>query len=172
MSLHTMSLEQYFEKLRREREYLEGQIAKVPRSGPIRAQLQEALSLSHDTERALSGGDAVGAAQARDLLHITLFHAKHFQWQPLMKDGTELAPFRKSSNAGRKNLAAKRDALRTQADERAIAAFSRWCKSPVRREVLAKLSTAERLRKYIRVARPPDRVRRRLNAMIKDGTLK
>jgi hypothetical protein len=79
---------------------------------------------------------------------------------------------RASAGAGRANRAEQNAQRRSRADAAAVQAFENWCLSPSRQSQLSKLSATQRLQKYLKVARPPERQGKRLRAMLKDGRIK
>ena len=93
------------------------------------------------------------------------------QWEQLRVNAVLEKPVkaqRRIGDAGRRNNQDRE----LQAQERVRREFDEWCRSQRNAADLAALSAADRLHKYFKKNRLPDRTKRRLRAMLRAGKIK
>jgi hypothetical protein len=114
----------------------------------------------------------IPADRAEEMARAILLTAEMADgWRCAMHEamtGRHLERHWRSVQRGGENLKLENMSRRDEADAKARSAFDRWC---ARNHVLAGLTTAEKLRKYRRVARLKERDSRRLGALLKSGRL-
>jgi hypothetical protein len=103
------------------------------------------------------------AAELADEWHSLQTHALY---------ETPLTRYLSSKSAGIANVAKRNAREREKADRTTLNTFLAWQANPTRRDALADLGQADRLKKYLKVARRTARDARRLRSMLKDGRIK
>ena len=79
---------------------------------------------------------------------------------------------RRSGRAGSANVAKSNDSRKVIADRAALDVFNKWRNDVRRKTQIDAMTSVGQIDKYLKVARPADRMARRLRAMVKDGRIK
>lgn len=97
------------------------------------------------------------------------------EWHALVSHRAFEAPLTAhlaTTYTGKANAAKSNAAKKAKADSDALSAFEAWKNHASRRRILAALTPTEQVKKYLKVAKPADRVRRRLRTMVNKSLIK
>ena len=84
----------------------------------------------------------------------------------------EQAKRRIDAQVPQNNRAKANEARARKAIDEALTRFNCWRADPRRKDALRGFSIADQLRRYLKIARPRDRDRRKLSKLLKAGTIK
>ena len=108
---------------------------------------------------------------ARQMLDL-LFHESSAYRQLGAHLAQEQAKRRIDAQVGQNNRVKANEARARKAIGETLARFEGWRVDPRRKDALRQLSIADQLRRYLKIARPTDRDRRKLSKLLKAGAIK
>lgn len=157
----------------------------------IRTSLSQTLSDPSQSERVLviakhCSDTADGVARLLSGVRMDTTHSAQFvaeameamaflmaEWH-LISDRqlfeTPVARYLSMTGVGTANVAKRNAKKKANAKKADLKEFEAWKNNPSRSSALAGLSRVDQLKKYLKVAKPTDRARRRLRAMLKAGS--